>query len=81
MLRQFDFFDISLVVLPGYVHQVHLACIKVLAHIQLLAEEVRVFDFDERLDVSVSQVNQVYAVFVASHNVRQLLEMVGEQWL
>ena len=81
LLGELDLFHVCFVVLPCDIHEHYLTCVLVLADVELLAEEVRVLDLDQRLDVFVAQVDQVDRVLVASHDVGQLGEVFGEEWL
>ena len=56
-----------------------MARVRVLPHVELLAEQVRVLDLNQGLNVPVAQINQIDRVLVARHNVRQLVEGLREE--
>ena len=81
LVWQLYFFDIGLVVLPSHIHKSNLACLLILAHVKLLAEQVTVFYFNQWLDVSVAQVYQVDGIFIPRYHVWQLIKVVREERL
>jgi len=58
-----------------------LSSVGITAHIQLLTEEVGVFNLDQWLDMSVPQIDERNRVFVSSYNVGQFSELFWEEWL
>ena len=80
-IGQLYLFDKSLFVLLRNVEEEDVASLRVKPHIKLLAEKVRVLNFDQWLHVPVPQVDQADRVLISRHNVGQLGEGVWEERL